>query len=142
MIPRYAEKLAMSFEGYSSKPYLCPAGFWTIGYGHLCRKDHPPISRETASAYLIADLQDAYLGAIRLCPILLTVDETWLGAIVDFVFNLGVSRLRSSTLRKKINAGEWDEVPEQLNRWVYGGGRKLKGLILRRQAEGAYFKIS
>ena len=138
-IPRHAEDLAKYFEGYYAKPYLCPAGFWTIGYGHLCRKDHPPISKEVATAYLIEDLQDAYLGAIGECPILLTVDETWLGAIVDFVLNLGRGRLRASTLKKKINAGEWEEVPDELNKWIYGGGRKLKGLILRRRAEAAYF---
>jgi lysozyme len=138
-IPRHAENLAKHFEGFYAKPYLCPAGFWTIGYGHLCSKDHSPITKDKAIEYLQQDLQVAYLQTIKLCPILLAVDEFWLGAIVDFVFNLGIARLKSSTLKKRINAGEWDDVPDQLRRWVYGGGRKLQGLVLRRQAEAAYF---
>ena len=74
-----------------------------------------------------------------MCPNLLIEDENWLGAIVDFTFNLGVGRLKASTLRKKINMEDWDDVPFELNKWVYGGGKRLKGLVLRRQAEAAYF---
>jgi len=65
--------------------------------------------------------------------------EVWLGAICDFVFNLGAGRLQSSTLRRKINTEEWDDVPYELSRWVYGGGKKLRGLVLRREAESAFF---
>lgn len=139
MIPQNAIELATTFEGFSTKPYLCPADFWTIGYGHLCSKDHPPINQETAFKYLDEDLRDAYLQTIRVCPILLAINELWFGAIVDFVFNLGAGRLQQSTLRRKINAQEWDAVPGELSKWVYGGGRKLRGLVLRRQAEAAFF---
>jgi lysozyme len=138
-VPENAIQLAKVFEGFYAKPYICPAGFWTVGYGRLCKKDHPAITKATAEEYLTQDLQDALKGTIKQCPILLTVNSTWLGAIVDFTFNLGVGRLLSSTLRKKINAEEWDDVPHELNKWVYGGGRRLVGLVLRRQAESAYF---
>jgi lysozyme len=138
-IPGNAILLATHFEGLSLRPYLCPANFFTIGYGHLCRKDHPPIDKAKAKSYLEQDLMDSLTGTIRQCPVLLTCSELWLGAIVDFVFNLGSGRLRVSTLRKKINAEEWDDVPGELNKWVYGGGRKLRGLVVRRQAESAYF---
>ena len=138
-VPNIAIDLAMTFEGFYKSPYICPAGFWTIGYGHLCKKDHPIITEEQAEIYLTEDLQDALLGTVRLCPVLLKEDVNWLGAIVDFVFNLGAGRLQASTLRRKINAELWEDVPNELNRWVYGGGKKLKGLVLRRQAEAAFF---
>uniref|UniRef100_A0A6M3LU93 Putative glycoside hydrolase n=1 Tax=viral metagenome TaxID=1070528 RepID=A0A6M3LU93_9ZZZZ len=138
-VPKNAIELATYFEGFYPKPYLCPAGFWTIGYGRLCRKDHPPISKNQAVVYLIEDLQDALNGTIRHCPVLLGRSDLWLGAIVDFVFNLGAGRLAVSTLKKRINAERWDDVPTELNKWVYGGGRKLKGLIFRREAEARFF---
>jgi lysozyme len=138
-VPGNAIELAMFFEGFYAKPYICPAGFWTIGYGHLCSKDHPEISKWKAEEYLAEDLQDALAGTLRLCPGLM-VDERWLGAIVDFTFNLGAGRLQASTLRRKINQEAWVDVPAQLMRWVYGGGKKLRGLVLRRQVEAVYFK--
>ena len=73
---------------------------------------------------------------------LLVVGEDRLGAIVDFVFNLGAGRLQASTLRRKINAMDWDAVPIELNKWVYGGGKKLKGLVLRRQMEAQFFAFN
>ena len=138
-VPKNAIELATTFEGFYAKPYICPAGFWTIGFGRLCSKNHPPITKAQAEIYLAQDLQDALLGTIRLCPSLLAQDENWLGAIVDFTFNLGIGRLKMSTLKKKINNEEWGDVPTELNKWVYGGGRKLKGLVLRRQMESTYF---
>jgi lysozyme len=93
---------------------------------------------EQGIEYLEKDMMTAMMATIRLCPGLLN-DENKLGAITDFVFNLGAGRLRASTLRTKINQGVFSEVPTQLMKWVYGGGRILKGLVLRRQAEAAYF---
>jgi lysozyme len=138
MIPRNAIVLAKSFEGFSSTPYLCPAGFWTIGYGHLCKKDHSKITEEQGETYLSDDLTKAYYATIRLCPVLLTEDEKRLGAIVDFAFNLGSGRLQQSTLRRMINQKRWVEASYQLQRWVYGGGKKLPGLIRRRKAESLF----
>ena len=138
-IPQNSIDLARSFEGFYENAYICPAGFWTIGYGHLCSKDHPSIGKATAEEYLAQDLQDALRGTVRLCPILLSVSDSWLGAIVDFVFNLGAGRLQVATLRRRINEERWDDVPFELNRWVYGGGKKLRVLVLRRQAESIFF---
>jgi lysozyme len=134
-IPAVAIALAKHFEGFFSRPYLCPAGFWTIAWGHLCRKDHPHVTKAEGEAYLTADMQQALASAIRQCPVLLTVPEEKLGAIVDFVFNLGGGRLQASTLRRRINERNWPEAARELRRWVYGGGRKLPGLVLRREAE-------
>jgi lysozyme len=139
-VPKNTVDLAMTFEGLYLKPYLCPAGIPTQGYGHIVKSlSVPPVTKEQAEVWLALDLQDALVGTLRACPILVTTPPTWLGSIVDFVFNLGVGRLASSTLRRKINAEEWDDVPYQLSRWVYGGGRILRGLVLRREAEAFYF---
>jgi lysozyme len=138
-VPSNAVVLSKYFEGFSPTVYVCSGGFFTIGYGHLCSKDHPSISIEQGLIYLEQDLLTALHATVRLCPILLN-NENHLGAITDFTFNLGAGRLKASTLRRKINQGAYDEVPYQLMKWVYGGGRKLKGLVLRRKAEAAYFQ--
>ena len=146
-VPQAAIELAKRFEGFERKvkrgtqitavPYICPAGFWTIGYGHLCKPDHPPITEEEAEAYLARDLQTAFAATLRYCPVLATEPEERLAAIVDFTFNLGAGRLQTSTLRRRINQRDWDSAASELHRWVYGGGKVLPGLTARRAAEAA-----
>ena len=72
---------------------------------------------------------------IRLCPEIDTPER--LASIIDFAFNLGSGALKASTLRRKINAGHWTDVPSQLFRWNKAGGRVLRGLTNRRAAEAA-----
>ena len=143
-IPYEAVELAKRFEGFHrvprsdpsrAHPYICPAGYWTIGYGRLCKPDHPPITEAEAETYLAEDLQTALRATLRYCPVLATVDSGKLAAIVDFTFNLGAGRLQSSTLRRRINQRMWPAAAEELERWVYGGGRILPGLVARREAE-------
>lgn len=154
---RIATELCKRFEGLHRVgsdgliyPYICPAGYPTQGYGTVYRPDgrkvtmdDPPITRETALQWLVLELMNTYApGVVRQCPILLTLAMTtndWrkLNAIVDFAYNLGVGRLQTSTLRRKINAQDWEGVKEQLLLWVRGGGRVLPGLVKRRQAESA-----
>lgn len=144
-VPELAVALAKEFEGFhrevrrqdgiSAVPYLCPAGFWTIGYGHLCGKDHPPVTHAQAEEFLAADLQSAFSATLRFCPILALEPQARLAAIVDFTFNLGAGRLQTSTLRRRINEGEWEEAGTELMRWVHAGGRVLSGLVRRREAE-------
>jgi len=154
-VPKAAIELAKRFEGFERKvkrgveitavPYICPAGFWTIGYGHLCDPKHPPITEAEAKDYLARDLQKAVAATLRYCPVLATEPETRLAAIVDFTFNLGVGRLQTSTLRRRINQRDWVATATELRRWVYGGGRPLSGLIARRAAEVAplhHFKLT
>jgi len=77
----------------------------------------------------------AYIGhALRLSP---TLTGDRLVAISSFIYNLGPTRYASSTLRRRVNAGTWPEARREICRWVFGGGRKLPGLILRREAEAA-----
>lgn len=118
-------------------PYICPAGYWTIGYGVLCQKDRAPITLEDGEREL-EQLLPVYVGhAIRLSPCLAYESDGRLTAIADFVFNLGPTRYAASTLRRVVNAGEWGRAREEIVRWVNGGGRRLPGLVLRRQAEAA-----
>lgn len=125
----------MAFEGFWSRPYLCPAGYWTIGYGHLSSPDHPEITREEAEALLRADLREALGAALRLCPVLVLEPEERLVAVADFTFNLGAGRLRISTLRRYVNERNWDEAAYQIRRWVWAAGRRLPGLVRRREVE-------
>ena len=144
-VPKAAIDLAKRFEGFERKakrgieitavPYVCPAGFWTIGYGHLCDPKHPPISEAEAEVYLARDLQTALAATLRYCPVLDTEPEGRLTAIVDFTFNLGAGRLQTSTLRRRVNQRDWGAAASALARWVYGGGKVLPGLVARRTAE-------
>lgn len=143
-----AAELCRRFEGFSSKPYLCPAGIPTIGYGStyypggkkVTLRD-APIDEATARKMLVHELFNTYApGVVRQCPVLLTVamstgDWGKINAIVDFAYNLGIGRLQTSTLRRKINAQDWDGAKEQLMLWTRGGGKVLPGLVKRRQAE-------
>ena len=146
-IPQTAIDLAKRFEGFERKvkrgieitaiPYICPAGFWTIGYGHLSDSKHQPINEADAEIYLALDLQSAIAATLRYCPVLVTEPEARLAAIVDFTFNLGAGRLQTSTLRRRINQRDWVSAAAELGRWVRGGGRVLPGLVARRAAESA-----
>lgn len=145
-VPQAAIELAKRFEGFHrvpradpgrAHPYICPAGYWTIGYGHLCDPKHPPITEAQAECYLANDLMAALTGTLRYCPVLASEPEGRLAAIVDFTFNLGTGRLQTSTLRRRINQREWAASAKELGRWIYGSGKILPGLVARRKAEAA-----
>ncbi|BAO82899.1 phage-related lysozyme [Serpentinimonas maccroryi] len=145
-IPQHAIELAKRFEGFHrvpradpgrAHPYICPAGYWTIGYGHLCDPTQPPITEAEAEVYLARDLMSALAATLRYCPVLATEPEGRLAAIVDFTFNLGAGRLQTSTLRRRINQRDWPGAAGELQRWVIGGGKVLPGLVARRSAEVA-----
>ena len=136
-----AAALARRFEGLRLSPYLCSAGVPTIGFGATYYEDgtsvtlrDPPISKERADALLLWMVRRVYLPAVvKLCP---AVDKPErIAALIDFTFNLGVGRLKGSTLRRKVNAGDWEAVPAELRKWVLGSGKKLRGLVIRREAE-------
>ncbi len=138
---RLAAALCRRFEGLYLRPYLCPAGVPTIGYGstrypdgRAVRMSDPPITEAQAEAMLAHDLRTVRLPAVRrLCQGADTPGR--LAALLDFAFNLGAGALAASTLRRRVNAGRWDAVPGELARWVMAGGRRLRGLVLRREAE-------
>lgn len=138
-----AAELCRRFEGFYSRPYLCPASVATIGYGatfyesgeRVTLKD-PALNRKQAEALLLWMVRTRYLpSVVKLCP---GVDNPYrLAALIDFAFNLGAGNLKSSTLRRKVNAGQWEDVPVELRKWVNGGGRVLPGLVKRREAEAS-----
>lgn len=132
-------ELIKYYEGFSAKPYLCAAGFPTIGYGHLIKKGEKfgIISMAEAEELLRQDMASAERSVLRLIERPLTDNQ--FAALVSFTFNLGGGALQASTLRRKVNAGLDSEVPEQFMRWIYAGGRKLKGLERRRGAEAEVY---
>lgn len=140
-----AAELCRRFEGFSSKPYICPAGYPTIGYGTVNKPDgtvvtmdDPPITRETAEKWLLHELSQTYLrGVLKATPALIAYPKI-LGALGDFAYNLGVPRYRASTLRRRVEEKDWEGAKIELMRWVRGGGRVLPGLVKRRAAESKF----
>ncbi len=137
-----AAALCRPFEGLSLKPYICPAGYPTIGYGTVYKPDgskvtmeHPPISKETAEAWLLHELRHNYLRGVLASSPHLVGYPLVLGAMTDFAYNLGVPRYRASTLRKRVNQCDWVGARAELKKWTRGGGRVLPGLVRRREAE-------
>lgn len=135
------EALCIRWEKVVLTPYLCPAGVPTIGVGATYYEDgtpvtlrDPAISRQRAMQLLRWMIVTRYLPAVvALCPGVNSPQR--LAAIIDFTFNLGSGNLRISNLRRRINAGRWDDVPAELRKWVWAGGIKLRGLANRREAE-------
>lgn len=141
-----AIELAASFikeyEGFSAVPYLCPAGYWTIGYGHLCHKNHPPITTEAATTYLLQDMSVALEAVWRYCPNIVG-DTTKEAALTSWTFNLGIASLASSTMRKRILEGDFPAAAKEMKRWnkaiVNGKLIPLRGLTRRRETESHLF---
>lgn len=122
------------FEGYSNTAYKCAAGVWTCGYGTT--KGITPTTRCTraeAEQWLLRDLApvEAYLNTISEVN-----TQGKFDALLSFTYNLGLGNLKSSTLLRKIKAGaSTEDIQEQFRRWVYAGGKVLKGLVRRREWE-------
>lgn len=143
---KVASELARRFEGLYLTPYLCPAGIPTIGYGATYYMDgtrvtlnDPAITKQYAETLLLWMVRTKYLPVVRkLCP---TLDTPYqLAAIIDFTFNLGSGQLKVSNLRRVIAARNWSQVPYELRKWVKGGGKVLRGLQLRREADIVVFQ--
>jgi lysozyme len=136
--------LIKRFEGFEPEIYLDAAGLPTIGYGHLLRQGETEmfkngISKEAGEALLIKDVLFAEQAVLRLIRVPLTDGQ--FDALVSFTFNLGSGALQRSTLRRKVNRDEHNEVPEQFMRWVWAGGRRLRGLLRRREVEATLYQL-
>lgn len=127
--------LAKQSEGLRLTPYQDVAGHWTIGWGHkmLTNEPHEPITEEHAEGLLIADL--SFMGQVVSRLVKVPITQGQYDALCDFCFNLGPERLATSTLLADLNAGKYNEVPDQLSLWVIAGGKTMQGLVKRRQAE-------
>ena len=148
MVFDIAVGLCQEFEGFFPQPYLCPAGVPTIGYGTtrypngkvITLQDHP-IAKDQAVGYMLDEIERVcYPGVLRLCPVLIQYPNA-LNAIIDFTYNLGVGRLQTSTLRRRINDKDWSAARYELSRWTRGGGRVLPGLVRRRAAEAKFLEM-
>ncbi|WP_198264497.1 glycoside hydrolase family protein [sulfur-oxidizing endosymbiont of Gigantopelta aegis] len=138
-------KLIKKFEGLRLTCYDDSVGVATIGYGHTRTVKRSDIGKKTiteaeAEELLKADVASSEQAVERYISIKL--DDNQFAALVCFTFNLGAGSLKSSTLRRKLNAGDYNSVPSELARWVKAGGKTLAGLVKRRTAEGELFMSS
>ena len=135
-----AEGIALikKFEGLELDWYQCSANVWTLGYGHTQGvAEGDSCSEEEAEIILVNDLKEfeTYVNAL----VDVELDQNQFDALVAWTFNLGPTNLRTSTLLKKLNAGEYNDVPSEIKRWNRAGGQVLDGLIRRREAEALLF---
>ena len=130
-------------EGFRADIYLCPSGFKTIGYGHkiLEGEQYTHISEKEAREILERDLLFAENAVQRY--IKAPINDNQFAAIVSFVYNLGSGVLQRSSLRQKINYNyeDYESIQNELLKWVYAGGRRLRGLMLRRKDEAILYAM-
>lgn len=131
--------LIKKFEGCELEAYKCAAGVWTKGYGSTKGvKEGDTITQDEAEELLIKDLEvfeKAVNDAVKVAMVQCQFD-----ALVSWTFNLGPGNLNSSTMLKKLNGREFDEVSEQMKRWNKANGKTLDGLIRRREAEALLYE--
>lgn len=133
-------ELIKHYEGLRLNPYRCPAGLWTVGYGHLIGNGsvlpdswNRTFSVAEANALLVTDVIRFERGVTRYCPVKLS--QGVFDSLVSFSFNLGLGTLQRSSLRQKINRGDFEGAKKVLLKYNKANGKVLKGLDLRRKAE-------
>lgn len=135
--------LIKSFEGFSSTWYKCPAGIWTIGFGHTEAAGPPKyeknqaITKSQGEQILRSDLAQ-YEQAVMDAVTVPLSDEQY-SALVSFCYNVGPNAFRKSSVLKAVNASRHDLVPSRLALFTKGGGKVLQGLVRRRQVEGQMY---
>ena len=133
------------FEGFRSKPYRCSAGVPTIGWGSCYRldgtrvtMDDEPVSKDEAEELLVFGLRTAENAVARLAKPA-ALNENQFSALVSFVYNIGGSRFRSSTLRQRLRREDYAKASAEFPKWRRAAGKILKGLVARRKREQALF---
>ena len=164
-LSKAGEDLMHRYEGFRSRPYLCPAHIWTIGYGHVLYqeqirlpvarvegKETPMIRKEMPlkpednrvwtkteiDELFRTDVRTFERGVLRLVPGVVGRQGAF-DALVSISFNFGLGNLQRSTIRMRANRGEWEGAAEAFRVWTKGGGKVLPGLVKRREAEIALF---
>lgn len=139
LMKTYNKDVIKEFEGLRLEAYLCPAGVWTIGYGHTGGDVWPGlvITKEWAEWLLEEDLKRFEANVSGYVRVDLTQDQ--FDALVSFTYNVGAEAFKNSTLLKKLNAGEYEEAADQFLRWNKSKGKVLAGLTNRRKKERALF---
>jgi lysozyme len=131
--------LIKKFEGFSPTVYNDVAGKPTIGFGHLIKPNESFTSIDIPTAtQLLADDAKIAVSGVNKC-ITASLNQNQFDALVSFCYNLGVGALINSTLRKKLNAGDYDSAQAEFMRWVFAAGVKQQGLVNRRNAESELF---
>ncbi|MFS1539248.1 MAG: lysozyme [Candidatus Phlomobacter fragariae] len=125
------------FEGCRLRTYRCPAGRWTIGYGHTQGVTAGMIiSQSQAERFLKDEIRQTEEVINQLVAVTLT--QAQFDALVSLVFNIGEEET-TSTLLNKLNTDDYAGATDEFNRWVYADGEKLTGLVRRRAAERERF---
>jgi lysozyme len=163
-ISEKGEHLMHFFEGYRNKPYRCSAAIWTVGWGHAMYADQlnlPNVRKEGYTGLIRSDYQlkgednrvwskdelvnlfkvdiDTFeRGVLRLSPTLAS-HQSKFDAVVSFAYNAGLGNYQRSTIRMKVNRGDWDGAAEAFMSWTKAGGKEVAGLVKRRKAEVALF---
>jgi lysozyme len=136
--------LIKASEGFRANPYLCPAGIPTIGWGSTrygngtpVKLTDPPIAPIQAEGILKAILVDYESAVNRYVSV--PINQNQFDALVDFAYNAGAQNLRTSTLLKLLNKGQYAQAANEFDKWVMGGGKRLGGLVTRRAQEKQLF---
>ncbi|MCK8779098.1 lysozyme [Rhizobium sp. NTR19] len=137
--------LVKEFEGFEPRWYKDPVGIWTIGYGHTDAAGDPKyaatkglvLTEAKATEILQNDLQK-YADAVSKA-VTVPLNDNQFDALVSWCYNVGPGAMASSTLVRKLNAGDYAAVPFELSKWNKAGGKVLRGLTRRRAAEGSLF---
>jgi len=167
-LSKAGEDLMHKYEGFRSRPYLCPAHIWTIGYGHVLYQEQirlpvvRPLSKTNDEVPMIrkemplkpednrvwtkteidelfrTDVGTFERGVLRLVPGVVGRQGSF-DALVSISFNFGLGNLQRSTIRMRANRGDWEGAAEAFRVWTKGGGKVLPGLVKRREAEIALF---
>lgn len=139
-----AIRLIAKLEGFRSNWYSCPSGVKTIGYGFTAsvltdaEKKLTSMDRKTADRILGREVRKIQRDIRKVVTKKMTVNQEV--AVISFVYNLGMTKFKKSTLLKRINDGSSDAVVSaEFNRWIYGGGRVITGLKNRRKTEVKYW---
>jgi lysozyme len=164
-LSKAGEDLMHKYEGFRSRPYLCPAHIWTIGYGHvlyqeqirlpvvrvegkvtpMIRKEYP-LKPEDNRVWTKTEIDELFRtdvgtferGVLRLVPGVVGRQGSF-DALVSISYNFGLGNLQRSTIRMRANRGDWEGAADAFRVWTKGGGKVLPGLVKRREAEIALF---
>lgn len=165
-VSKAGEDLMHFFEGYRNKPYRCSAAIWTVGWGHAMYVDQlrlPNVRKEGYTGLLRSDYQlkegdnrvwskeelvelfkvdiDSFeRGVLRLSPNL-AGHQSKFDAVVSFAYNAGLGNYQRSTIRMKVNRGDWEGAADAFMSWTKAGGKEVAGLVKRRKAEKALFLV-
>ena len=133
--------LIKTFEGFRTESYLCPAGVWTIGYGHTGPEVKAGIRMTEAEGQAVLKKDLKRFEKIIEDNVKIELNQNQFDALVSFVFNIGGGAFKDSTLLKRLNSKEDPNrvAREEMPRWNKGGGRVLEGLKRRRDAEVELF---